>query len=358
MRRPAATFVLLVLTCLAARAQVGSGDLLNPLPIRDQFLLSNGFFFFEPESSRVLPENEYAIAMSAADSNTFAKSEWIARSEFGQTHRAAALDVLANSRFHLGSPVFLVDGETHRVELALHRGVGGNLEFGVTLPISRIGGGWSDRVIEDVHQTLNIANGNREAFRRNSETVYLQSATTLYIRNRSAGFALGDIAISSKYELKSLEGRDVSMAVTGVLELPTGDARTLDGSGSIDGGLQLAASRDFSRTRFHASVGVLRLGANRQLGTRAQLVVTDTVGISHLLSDRTSAVVQMTVSESPFRNVGIAEFNRRSHQLSIGMQRRIGRSFVAYAALIENLLTYENSADLGIAWGVTYRPPG
>src|SRR5947199_71663 len=112
MRRPAATFVLLVLTCLAARAQVGSGDLLNPLPI------------------------------------------------------------------------------------------------------SRIGGGWSDRVIEDVHQTLNIANGNREAFRRNSETVYLQSATTLYIRNRSAGFALGDIAISSKYELKSLEGRDVSMAVT------------------------------------------------------------------------------------------------------------------------------------------------
>ena len=63
----------------------------------------------------------------------------------------------------------------------------------------------------------------------------------------------------------------------------------------------------------------------------------------------------MTVSESPFRNVGIAEFNRRSHQLSIGMQRRVGRSFVAYAAVIENLLTYENSADFGIAWGVTRR---
>src|SRR5919198_2388381 len=122
MQRRVALFVLAILICAVAQAQVDRDDLLAPLPIRDQFLLSNGFFFFEPEPARVLAENESIISMSAADSNTFAKSEWIARSEFGQTHRATVVDELSNSRFHLGSPVFLVDGETHRVELAMHRG--------------------------------------------------------------------------------------------------------------------------------------------------------------------------------------------------------------------------------------------
>ncbi|HYS55403.1 MAG TPA: DUF3187 family protein [Thermoanaerobaculia bacterium] len=358
MRRPAAAFVLLILICAASPAQVNREDLLDPLPIRDQFLLSNGFFFFEPESARVLAENESVIAMSAADSNTFAKSAWISRSEFGNRGRRAALDELANSRFHLGGPVFLVDGETHRLEIAMHRGLGRNLELGVTIPISTIGGGWADRLIEGVHRTLSIGNANREAFRRNSETVYLQTATTQYVRERSVGYALGDVAISGKYELKSLEDRGISMSVMGALELPTGDPQTLDGSGSLDGGLQLVASRDFSRTRFHASLGILRLGSNGQLGTKPQVLVTDTFGLSHLLSDRTSAEVQMTISESPFRDIGIAEFTRRSYQLSIGMQRRIGRSLIAYAALIENVLSFENSADAGVAWGVTFRPPG
>jgi len=355
MRRPAATFVLLILICAFAQAQVDSGDLLNPLPIRDQFLLSNGFFFFEPEAARVLPQNESVLSMSVADSNTFAKSNWISRSEFGQRGRAPALDELRNSRFHLGDPIFFVDGETHRVELAIKRGFGRNVELGVTIPISTIGGGWSDRTIEGVHRALGIGNANREAFRRNSETVYLQTENTTYVRNRSVGYAVGDIAISGKVELKSLEDHGIAMSVVGALQLPTGDARTLDGSGSVDGGLQLLASRDFSRTRLHASVGVLRLGANRQLGTDAQVVVTDTLGIAQLLSDRSSANVQMTISESPFRNIGIAEFNRRSYQISIGMQHRIGRSLIAYAALIENMFTFENSADAGLTWGVARR---
>jgi hypothetical protein len=350
-----AAFVIVLMACLPADAQVDSRSLLTPLPIRDQFLLSNGFFFFQPEDSRVLGAGESMLTFSAADSNTFAKSAWISRSEFGQTGRADAVRTLAESRFRVGEPLYLVDGETHRVELALRRGFGSNLELGITIPISRIGGGWSDGTIESVHRALSIGNANREAFRRNSETVFLQTATTQYIRDRSDGFNVGDLALSGKYELKSLETRDVTMAISGAIEIPTGNARTLDGSGSLDGGLQLLASRDFARTRVHATLGVLRLGANRTLGTRAQVLITDTFGIAQLLSDRTSAVAQLTVSESPFRNIGLAEFTRRTYQLSVGMQRRIGRSFVAYAAIIENVLTYENSADAGVAWGVARR---
>ena len=79
------------------------------------------------------------------------------------------------------------------------------------------------------------------------------------------------------------------------------------------------------------------------------------MAVSRLVTDRTSAAVELTISESPFKRIGIAEFNRRSYQISAGIQRQFGRSLVIYAALIENLLTYENSADAGVAWGMAKR---
>jgi hypothetical protein len=355
MRRSVANLAFLLAFCAPLCAQDMKDALLAPLPIRDQFLLNNGFFFFEPEQARVLDENESAVTLNVSDSNTFAKSAWISMSLAGQNSRLPALDVLANSRFHLGGPLYLVDGETHRVELAMRRGFGHNLEMALTVPISTIGGGWSDSVIEAVHRAFSLGNANREALRRNSETVYLRTATAHYVRNRSVGYAIGDIALTGKYELQPFEDGAVSLSLCGAIKLPTGRAETLDGSGSADAGLQLLASRDFSLVRVHASLSVLRLGANRPLGTSAQVLISDTVAVSRLVTDRTSAAVELTISESPFKRIGIAEFNRRSYQISAGMQRQFGRSLVVYAALIENLLTYENSADAGVAWGMAKR---
>jgi hypothetical protein len=350
-----ASFAVLLLVCGSVQAQVNGDELRAPLPIRDQFLLSNGFFFFEPEQARVLGEAESVVMFSAADSNTFAKSAWIDHRVVGETARMSAASELAGSRMHIGAPIYLVDGEMQRAELSMRHGFGRNFELGLTIPISRATGGWTDGLIEAVHRTLGIGNAYRDAFPRNSETVALQSGTTQYIRDRPGSFALGDIAISGKYELSLFEDRQIAMSLSGAVELPTGNAYALNGSGSLDGGLQLLASRDFSRTTVHAALGILRQGANRQLGTKAQMLISDTVGISRLLSEKTAAIAQLTVSESPFRSIGIAEFTRRSYQLSVGMRHRIGRSMVVYAALIENVLTYENSADAGMTWGIARR---
>lgn len=355
MQRFASTFAVLLLVCGSVRAQGNGDDLRAPLPIRDQFLLSNGFFFFEPERARVLGEDESVVMFSAADSNTFAKSDWISKRAFGETGRMSRASELAGSRIQIGTPLYLVDGETQRAELSMRHGFGRNLELGLTIPVSRTTGGWSDGFIEAAHRALGIGNANRNAFPRNSVTVALQNGTTQYARDQPGNFALGDIAITGKYELKLFEDRQIAISVSGAVELPTCNAYSLNGSGSLDGGLQLLASRDFGRTTVHATLGVLRQGSNRQLGTKAQALVTDTVGVSRLLSEKTSAIAQLTVSESPFRNIGIAEFGRRTYQLSAGTQHRIGRSMVVYVALIENVLTYENSADAGLAWGIARR---
>ncbi len=339
----------------ARAADDGELSLLEPLPVRDQFLLNNGFYFFEPEGARVLPAESWTVDLHAADANTFAKSAWVSRSLEGETGRMNGAATLSSERYRDLNSVFLVDGQTHRATLSVRHGFGSNFQGSVSVPVSTIGGGWSDGMIEGFHNGLGLGNAERESLRQNSETVYVRTQGTSYVRERSNGAAIGDIAFSGKYELRSFEDRDLAISIAGGVELPTGDARTLDGSGSLDAGLQMIASRDFRSGRIHATIGVLRLGANRPLGTRPLLVITDTVSASHLITDRTSATGQLTVSESPFRKMGFAEFNRRSYQLSLGMQHLVGNSTLVYASFIENVLTFQNSADVGFSWGISRR---
>lgn len=360
-RSPFAVLALVLAAALSFPDRAAAQDetreaLLDPLPIRDQFLLANGFFFFEPGGARVLPDARWTLTVHNTDANTFAKSAWISRSLEFESERRTAAEQLARPRFASRDTLFLVDGQTHRTTFVAKRGVGNHVEVGIAVPVLRIGGGWSDRVIETVHHALHTGNAERDTFAQNGETVFLRTPTTQYERSRGNGFALGDVALTAKWELTPLEDRRFAMAIEGAVELPTGNAATLDGSGSFDGGVQFVATRLYSdRTRLHVSFAATRLGANRPLGTAPQVVLSDTVALTHLVSPVTSSVVQITVSESPFRAIGIGEFEGRSYQLATGLQHRVGANTIVNVAFIENLLNYNNSADAGLAWGITYR---
>src|SRR6266487_1919927 len=106
MQRLASTFAVLLLACGSLRAQ--ESELRAPLPIRDQFLLSNGFFFFTPERARVLAEDESVVMISAADSNTFAKSAWLSHRTFDQTTRMSPENELAGPQAQVGAPLYVV----------------------------------------------------------------------------------------------------------------------------------------------------------------------------------------------------------------------------------------------------------
>lgn len=351
----AALLVICVLALPAAGQERDPADVLGPLPVRDQYLLSNGFFFFEPESARVLDDNAWLVDIHGADSNTFAKSRWISHNLEGDTDRRTGRQTLALIRMDKGQSIFLVDGETHRTTITAHRGLGANLEVGIAVPFATISGGSSDAFIERFHAIFHLGDNQRVAMQRNHETVYLRTDDRTYFRERPSGAHLGDIALSAKYELPALEDPNLALSVQGALELPTGNAQTLDGSGSLDGGVQLLATRDYGRSRVHASAGVLLLGHNGPLGTKTQFVITDSIGISHLIAGRTSATAQVTISQSPFRTIGAPELTRRSYQMTLGLQHAIGRSLTAYAGVVENLITYQNSADAGLIWGIARR---
>jgi hypothetical protein len=331
------------------------GEILGPLPVRDQYLLNNGFFFFEQESARVLDDDDWLIDLHGADSNTFAKSRWVSHNLAGDTDRRTGAQTLGLIRMDEGQSIFLVDGEIHRTTITAHHGLGASLEVGIAIPFATIGGGTSDGFIEGFHAAFGLGDDERVAMQRNRETVFIRTDDRTYFRQRAGGTQLGDIAVSAKYELSALEDPHLALSIEGALELPTGNVQTLDGSGSLDGGVQLLATRDYGRSQIHASAGILLLGHNGALGTKSQFVITDSIGVSHLLAERTSATAQITISQSPFRTIGAPELTRRSYQMTAGLQHAIGRNLAAYAGIVENLITYQNGADAGFIWGIARR---
>jgi hypothetical protein len=349
--------VALFVTGAASAQETETHDaLLDPLPVRDQFLLGNGFYSFEPEGAHVLEIGEWRMDVHHADANTFSKSNWISLSLASEapTTRARAIDTLTDPRYQLRDSVFLVDGETHRVTFGLHRGLGGHAEIGVDIPVTTIGGGWSDALVESVHHAMRIGNAGRNALSQNTETVYVRAPGVLYVRDRSVGYALGDVALTAKYELSRMEDDKLSVAVAGSVELPTGRTATLDGSGSVDAGARLIVGRNLGGGRLNASFGVLRLGANTTLGLRSQVLITNTLGYSRAITDVTAFVTQITISETPFRQYNMPELSRRSYQLSIGAQHAM-HGIILHAVFIENVITFENSADAGLQWGISRR---
>jgi hypothetical protein len=355
-RSIAVIFALLIAASAAGQEAELRDALLEPLPIRDLYLLGNGFYSFEPESPRVLDIGEWRVDVHHAEAATFTKSNWISISVGANapTQRVDPLKELQDPRYQNRDALFLVHGMTHRTTFGIRRGLGSHVEVGVAIPVTRIDGGWSDAIVESVHHGLGLGNAGRNGFVQNVEAIYVRTPGVLYVRDHSAGYAIGDIALTGKYELARLEDQKLSLAVTGSVELPTGNADTLDGSGSIDAGARLIATRKLGGGDLTGSFGVIRLGRNKPLGLKSQLLVTSSLAYSHTVTSRTALALQLTVSETPFRQYHFPELNRRSYMLAIGAQHAM-HGLVFHAAFIENVVVFENSADAGLQWGISKR---
>jgi len=63
---------------------------------------------------------------------------------------------------------FLIDGETHTLDLNVARGVGTNAQIAVRVPLRWRGGGFLDGLIDKWHQVFGLPNGDRPSFVENA----------------------------------------------------------------------------------------------------------------------------------------------------------------------------------------------
>ncbi|MCP4205395.1 MAG: DUF3187 family protein [bacterium] len=132
-----------------------------------------------------------------------------------------------------------------------------------------------------------------------------------------------------------------------------GDESQLSSSGSTDFGAQVLMTRYFEKACLHTSLGLLYLGERDELGTPAQTLPSGMVAYERALGPKSSGLAQLTVSESPFRDLQLAELAETSIQVTLGLKKVLWNRQVLFVGFTENIQNLNNTADVGFHVGLT-----
>lgn len=323
----------------------------GPLPVLTPFILSLGFLDLQPTSAAVLPQGDWQAKLTLTGANYFASSTPLQNMLLTRDSRAKlSLEDLRSIADSAGGELYFADAESYRTDLVLGRGVGHRMELYVVIPVISAVGGRLDGVIEGFHSAFGLSQEGRQAVPRDDFTVFLSSDQgELYI-GEPPGISLGDVSLGAKVALRStMDGWNLTL--NGEAKAPTGHRERLAGSGSVDLGTQLLALWMGRRYSFHGAAGVRWLGPNDLIGTDRQTALSALVGLERQLGRRTSALVQLSVSQGVFRQLHLSELNDTAIQGTLGLKHLARRGNILFLGVTENIAYFGNTPDVAFHLG-------
>jgi len=176
-----------------------------------------------------------------------------------------------------GNEVITLDGESHYADVVLRYGLNDRWALGIDLPFVSHREGVLDNLIEAWHDTFGLPDRDLEGPRNHLSFIYSRNGVD-EVSFTEAGSGIGDVRLVSAWQLKEDKGKGRSLALRGVVKLPTGDPDRLLGSGAMDLALSLEVTdaAAFSRRDIDlfGQVGVLVTGRGDVLGDRQQRAVS------------------------------------------------------------------------------------
>lgn len=331
----------------------------GPLRVRDQFALGLGFLAFDPVSAELLTPGQWQVDFILTLANDFVHAKPVEdRLSARPGRRPVTLEELrAIEAEPTSDGIFYLDGEHTRTAFAIRRGLTDRVQLEINLPILLFQGGFLDRAIESFHDAFSLGQAGRLGVDRSDFTSYVRSDDLEVYSSNDPGFQLGDVVIGAKIDLDVGAGEDDDprweSAVEVLVKAPTGDRSTLTSSGSVDLGVQFLITRYFARGCLHGAVGALALGEFKALGIDDQLVLSGVLAFERAIGDHMATLLQLTMSQSPFQDLGIRELDAATFQLTWGIKKVIGKRDVLFLGITENLGSFNNTPDIGLHFGMT-----
>jgi hypothetical protein len=260
--------------------------------------------------------------------------------------------------FSTDATLYYFDGETTRLDLGYSRGMPGGWELAVTLPLVRHSGGFLDEHIDTFHDLAQRSHAGRELAPPRAGAMVLLTAQDDYVLvgdDLPAG-EIGDLTLAARFALPPM-GERLRGDLRALVELPTGDPRTLAGSGEIDFGASLSLRWSFARSRLTFGAGYVIVGG---LEITPDLPMTNTftgtLGYEYRLASWASIVGQFLYSTSPYRALGADGLSDAAGALAIGPRFDIGRRWVVDVALVEDMVAHNADLDIGFLVSLVWRP--
>jgi len=333
---------------------VGQG----PFTERNQFPFNLLFFSFPFRSGFLLPPHTFEIEVVTAYANTFAQSDVFTSLATNERVRLTPDAVEAARFLEPGDDLFFMDTEQDRTAFSARFGTARRIEVDIEIPVLSYRGGMFDPAIEGYHRTFGLANGGRDLYEQNIVQMALTIGNDQYFSDRSPStLQLGDISLTARFALRE-SGRG-ALAASVALKLPTGDAETLGGSGSLDAGADLEGTLVWERQQLHLSGGWVHVGSWTLFPKfNPSDIWSAGAAYEYVRSDRLSWIGQLQTQASVFRGHAAADgaLAKLSTEMLVGARWSGAQDRWRFqTALIENVFEQNNGVDVGILAGFTVR---
>ena len=249
-----------------------------------------------------------------------------------------------------------IDGESSSLTFSYRRAVSDRLVLGAELPVISHQSGFMDSFVEGWHRTFGFPNGRRDEFPRD-QLRYSITTPNGSIDLNSSATGIGDIALLAQYKLHDTN----ASRLTGQLrvELPSGDADELSGSGSVDVaiGALYANSQLLSAVgaHFNAGGGVLFPGDSDLLPELQKNTVfyANATLARRLFKDWLTVKLQLEAHTALY-NTDIKPLGSTSVQFSFGAGIRLSKRWLMNVAMSEDIAV-RTAPDFTILLGLEYR---
>ncbi len=249
--------------------------------------------------------------------------------------------------------LLLLDMEYLHTQLRVMAGLGKGFEAGATVPVISMYGGFLDGFIAGFHDVFNIPNEIRlESPRGLFRSQYIVNDQTI-LEQSNPGTALGDMSLEVKKALLGgKQSGDTELGLRAQVKLPTGSPDRMTGSGSLDLGFGLAASKVGRRFGGYLNLNYHVLG--QPAGYRVKNFTSLMVAFDYRFKPNLAMIIQYDQSQ-PFIVSSLPVMNRAAKQIIAGLRWRRSERFIYEFRFTEDLsmVSPDFTAGFQMTWRVT-----
>jgi len=226
-----------------------------------------------------------------------------------------------------GSPDWLLDLDLESAEFnfTYKKNLLGRIELGLEIPVLGFSPGVLDQPLDSYHSAFGFPDYGRSRYPKNEFHYRILRKGKLIVEGESGRVGVGDLRLTGKKEFSFGE---TLLAVKGDLELPTGDANTGFGNGSLDWGLAVIGERKLGQSfKLTGALGLVLPG---------DLKARETISLQPYyyfgaaaewgLWKNFEVLGQCLVQTSPFPETGISAIDQTGVILTLGGRYAFGRN--------------------------------
>jgi hypothetical protein len=250
---------------------------------------------------------------------------------------------------------YFLDYETINTQASLAYGITNTLKIEIAYEERRIFGGFFDSFITEFHDAFGLDQDGRDEMPYGDVNIAIwDDEGHLMAARDDGGIVSRGLKMTFQHNVscgsKLLPAFSYSLQIRQELE----EAGPLDRDKAMDFGVSLAASKRLSDVYLYLTGGYFIYGADKagEIKLRKNQK-SGLLAVEWRYETNRSLLVQMLVSEG--QAIDLGSFSDYSYEITLGWKWEMIRSYVVELGIIENVIIYDNSPDLGVHLGMSHR---